>query len=376
MKALKLIFVSVLSVTISLSCEKDAKPIFKINLDTVFQPYMDKFFSEAKKRNIILNTITSKPLTIKFGASSSPEIPGFCEYEVNERVITIDSVIWKGLSNANKELVFFHELGHCFLDRFDHTNDFLNNFERKSMMSGLKDGVVASPTSGDYEGLKQKYYIDELFDPSVASPDWASKGKITLNSLNVKAKLDLYSLKNNLNTNEILFYNINSKITTDVQLNSIDIKTEVSAGTYVFFKNLQAAATKLAPNTNFMFDIDCIVDGSVSLFLGELKPNAANNSDFTRALGGNFSGNDSFINQYKVEFAVTSKFDIYNKPADKKLRIKLIKKEGVYYYFINDEFYNLRDWESFKNLKNTNFALLLGKGSKITLYDAKLTELQ
>jgi hypothetical protein len=62
---------------------------------------------------------------------------------------------------ARKEVLLFHELGHCVLDR-DHRNDFLPNTEQASVMNQ----VLPHPVT--YTGNTQ-YYLQELFTVGLGS---------------------------------------------------------------------------------------------------------------------------------------------------------------------------------------------------------------
>jgi len=58
-----------------------------------------------------------------------------------------------------KELIVFHELGHCFLQR-GHREDALPNGACVSIMrSGIEDCL------DNYTSETRSFYIDELFDP-------------------------------------------------------------------------------------------------------------------------------------------------------------------------------------------------------------------
>ncbi len=51
--------------------------------------------------------------------AASREVVGYCDPEEKPKAIVIDRSYWKTASNTGKEILIFHELGHCALDR-DH----------------------------------------------------------------------------------------------------------------------------------------------------------------------------------------------------------------------------------------------------------------
>ena len=75
------------------------------------------------------------------------------------------------------EVLIFHELGHCVLGRL-HQNDYLPNGDPKSLMiqNELDQYACVYDLSGDNDCnnlFKREYYLDELFDPTTPTPDWA-----------------------------------------------------------------------------------------------------------------------------------------------------------------------------------------------------------
>ncbi|MBA4056391.1 MAG: hypothetical protein C0490_16875 [Marivirga sp.] len=89
---------------------------------------IDSFASECSRRGIKVD-ITPASLQVDFGRITSKS--GSCKPHSHPKIITFDSLIWKALSPSVKEMLVYHELAHCLLQR-KHTNDVLVSGECKS----------------------------------------------------------------------------------------------------------------------------------------------------------------------------------------------------------------------------------------------------
>lgn len=68
----------------------------------------------------------------------------------------------------DREILVFHELGHALLAR-GHKDDLLPNGLRASVMYGGNVFGLYSELRSEH----RQYYVDELFNPTTALPDWA-----------------------------------------------------------------------------------------------------------------------------------------------------------------------------------------------------------
>jgi hypothetical protein len=90
-------------------------------------------------------------------------VAGTCSYGFRgPRDIVIDQPFWNNTNNFSREMVVFHELGHCVLGR-DHTEATTGNGFCASIM---RSGTGNCRTL--YNAQNREYYIDELFE--VISP--------------------------------------------------------------------------------------------------------------------------------------------------------------------------------------------------------------
>lgn len=167
------IFSLLLVLLFFVSCEEDNFDQYEV--DNTLDEYLQRFLNEASIRGKTFDLETSG-LKLGFGTLKDG-VGGVCYHEKPIRVV-IDEEYWESLSgyadeDYMKENLVFHELGHGLLDR-RHDNTYLSNGDWKSMMCG---GDVKDNRSWNinYRRLRQKYYLDELFNPNTGEPSWATK---------------------------------------------------------------------------------------------------------------------------------------------------------------------------------------------------------
>lgn len=142
-------------------------------IDPAFQSYVDKFIAEAALRGDTLDSNLSGLSIIFEENGSTTDYAGVCRDRLglSANEIGIERGFWNESEESAKEWLIFHELGHCVLDR-DHDNQKLDNGMWKSLMRGGTFSGIDSRIPLCYIWERQEYYIDELFDPNVAAPDW------------------------------------------------------------------------------------------------------------------------------------------------------------------------------------------------------------
>lgn len=148
------------------SCQKENSGV--IDIHPKFQIYVDRFVEEAANRGHLID-FSDTGLKIEFRNAVDVETGGVCR---GNHHIEIEKFYWEDLTDADKEGLIFHELGHCELNR-RHRNDTLPNGEWSSRMRGtpIPEGMSAVI---NYSGVRRDYYIDELFDESTPIPEWAT----------------------------------------------------------------------------------------------------------------------------------------------------------------------------------------------------------
>lgn len=146
---------------ILIGCKKDDVPV-PAEIQDDFKIYVDRFISEGSKRGVKVDLSGYK---VSYG-DTLKYYCGYAFYDKKQVIIRYDC--WQGLTDLDKEILMFHELGHAYLGR-NHNNNLLENGDYKTMMfNGNQFGLYA-----EYSIEKRKYYLDELFNSSISSPVWA-----------------------------------------------------------------------------------------------------------------------------------------------------------------------------------------------------------
>lgn len=152
------------------ACTKQELPVKQYDVPDIIQPYIDDFIAEGAKRgqNIVVDN-----LVVEFTTSiQDREAAGLCYFATASTPprIQLDSTSANWQNNLyTREALVFHELGHCLLDR-QHKDDIMSNGNWASMMRTKGEQMFG----GQINSFKRDYYLDELFDPNVSEPDWAS----------------------------------------------------------------------------------------------------------------------------------------------------------------------------------------------------------
>lgn len=122
-----------------------------------------KFILEADAHHTVLNysmsTVTIVPDMDRYvhGDLSLAQPLAYCTPGSNE--IKINDVYWDSMNDMAKEIVLFHELGHCMLQR-EHREAVDVHGRKLSIMSSRKR-LVKNETYLKW----RNEYLDELFDP-------------------------------------------------------------------------------------------------------------------------------------------------------------------------------------------------------------------
>jgi len=149
------------------SCEKEAfinsEPVVSqvrsfANVDERLWTYFEEFEEEAERRDLTYD-LTRFNLIGTIENISHEGVAGTCSYGARSpRHVTIDLPFWQGAGFYSREMVVFHELGHCILNR-DHSEDTTGNGFCASIM---RSGTGNCQTL--YNAQNRNYYLDELFE--------------------------------------------------------------------------------------------------------------------------------------------------------------------------------------------------------------------
>ncbi|MFK7982644.1 MAG: hypothetical protein AB8G86_21880 [Saprospiraceae bacterium] len=136
------------------NCEKQIEEInYYSNVDERLHPYFKKFEQEGKKRGLIIDLEKSNI----YGSIERIQNNGIVGLCGNNEKVVIDDNFWARSSHYSKELVVFHELGHCYL-QLPHSTHISNNGTCKSIMRPGNGGCLDYYNSGTRTRL-----LDELF---------------------------------------------------------------------------------------------------------------------------------------------------------------------------------------------------------------------
>jgi len=117
--------------------------------------YFSSFENEAAERNIAID-LNDLGITAVVENISESGVAGTCQYGLHVHHVTIDKPFWDRASTLLREMVVYHELGHCVLG-LGHTEDDNDGTCLSIMNSGTTDCTVR------YNQTNRDYYLDELF---------------------------------------------------------------------------------------------------------------------------------------------------------------------------------------------------------------------
>jgi len=120
--------------------------------------YFNKFEQEAYEQGFSID-LAAQGINYKFEDIEQEFVAGMCTYNSHEpNQITIDREFWQKASNSLREMVIFHELGHCALGRDHREGHDADGFCISIMRSG--DGSCRD----GYNSQTKTYYMSELFN--------------------------------------------------------------------------------------------------------------------------------------------------------------------------------------------------------------------
>lgn len=128
------------------------------NVDERLWSYFEEFEKQAAARGLNYN-LNQFNLTGAISDIHDDGVAGSCSYGGRRpNSVTIDMPFWDRAGFFSREMVVFHELGHCVLGR-NHTEALTNNGYCASIM---RSGTGKCRTL--YNTQNKEYYLDELFE--------------------------------------------------------------------------------------------------------------------------------------------------------------------------------------------------------------------
>jgi hypothetical protein len=154
------------ALTVFISCQKESTT-FTENIpsnnnvgavDISLQDYFDRFEAEGQARGYDID-LSATNITGSIEEIDEDYVAGQCSYGPNHpSEIVIDAEFWNVASDLLKEMVVFHELGHCYLYRGHEEGVFSNGTCQSIMRSGV-EGCL-----DNYNVQTREYYVNELFE--------------------------------------------------------------------------------------------------------------------------------------------------------------------------------------------------------------------
>lgn len=163
------------------SCQKDfidpiivEEPVVEANSKSYpgvakeLWPYFEQFEIEAAAQNMEIDLIQTKTTGV-IEDLEEENVAGLCTYSTDrqnhiiENHVTIDLAFWNQFSDSFKEMIVFHELGHCVLGQ-GHREGQL---EDGRCLSIMRSGSAFCRDA--YTPSTKAYYISELFHPKRAN---------------------------------------------------------------------------------------------------------------------------------------------------------------------------------------------------------------
>jgi hypothetical protein len=145
-----------------LTCERNT-PFY--DAPDELDSYVQLFVHEGSKRGVHIDP-AREGLQVIFGKVKGNH-HGSCKPNNYPKVVTIDSVKWKYISPPHRELLLFHELAHCLLEK-QHNDDTFPFGECKSWMRADQSKCKPNVMNAAW----RKYYIDEIFSKEPPTPPW------------------------------------------------------------------------------------------------------------------------------------------------------------------------------------------------------------
>lgn len=137
--------------------EEELPQNIEADIQTELIPYFQTFRDQASEHGLTID-YQSANVTARIEQINEGSVAGTCSTNGhNIRDIIIDKAFWERSSNLIREMIIFHELGHCVLGRGHEEGAFENGICRSIMRSGLGNCRDA------YNAENRDYFIEELF---------------------------------------------------------------------------------------------------------------------------------------------------------------------------------------------------------------------
>lgn len=148
------------------ACQPDGLDPANVNAEESYQgvdqrlwSYFADFEEEGRNRGFNID-IRARFITGEIREIEQEHVAGQCQFNFRApNHIIIDEEFWEEVPSVNfREMIIFHELGHCYLGQ-DHREEVL---DRNICASIMRSGN--EPCFDNYTSATREYYLDELFN--------------------------------------------------------------------------------------------------------------------------------------------------------------------------------------------------------------------
>lgn len=330
------------------ACKREEIPPKVREIPAIIEPYIELFEQEAASRGL---DITIDNLIVEFEEDlRGGDAAGLCTFASESSPtphIRLDTTSFNWQNNEfHRELLVFHELGHCILNRL-HRDDELPNGNFTSIMRSTGEQLYG----GNLNYFKRDYYLDELFDEGTPAPDWATDiPEYAAVSEDQRQPILIEDFDNNANGWQIGV--------------SSNTRSEISGGLFTFESRQANSAFFTANNVPTLdqtqdFEVEArlrIADGANSVML-QWAGSGANDLSFF----GFTEDSIVFIGNWENGVSISRSLDTF---APSEFHTLTVRKQGDrYFLFFDETYFDVMEFESYE-------------GSLIAFYVGPLTTLQ
>jgi hypothetical protein len=321
------VWLGILPLLAAAGCKRDPDPEKVYQVPALIQPYIDAFEQEAALRGV---TLEIDNLIVEFESNlQGGDAAGLCTFASPSNPtphVRLDTTSFNWRNNAyHREILVFHELGHCILNRL-HRDDKLPNGNAASIMRATGEQLYG----GTLNAFKRAYYLDELFDESTPAPDWAVNVPAYA-SVDPGSKTDLFI--------EHFANNFNNWPTGS----SANTTSQISGGSYFFESKTSSAyfvSKPIALDESRNFEIEASIKVESGTNPGMLQWGGSSSSDlsflgFTR---------DSTVLLGNWTTGISTSF---TSPAVRRNdfnKLTVRKQGSTYYLYLNEQFIDVLEY--------------------------------
>ena len=139
-----------------------AEVVGEVYLHADFKPFVEAFRNDAARYGWQLKDEVAE-LYADYGDApgimDNLLVVGLCHRDIGLRIIIIDPVAWEVMTPSRQELMMYHELGHCLLER-DHEDTEITRDFGKQPKSVMNATLIDTWLFTSY----REAYLKELFN--------------------------------------------------------------------------------------------------------------------------------------------------------------------------------------------------------------------